>query len=169
VPDSITRFFVLGDARTGSNMLTQALNTNPAIRCFRKVFHFMHDYVDYGIDGFDPNVPADVEFRNNDPVRFLNERLYAGAPPGVQAVGFKYLYGHFWGFDALTDYLSEEHEIRVIHLTRRNMLRSLVSLHIAESSGRWLEDWGVAPRPSTWMTKAQLRRLPSDPHRQQAP
>lgn len=134
-------------------MLAQALNTNPAIRCFREVFHFMHDYVDYGIEGFDPNVPADVEFRNSDPVRFLNERLYAGAPSGVQAVGFKYLYGHFWGFDALTDHLSDAHEIRVIHLKRRNMLRSLVSLRIAESSGRWLEDWGVEPRPSTWATK----------------
>ncbi len=47
------RFVITGDARTGSNMLVHALNTNPAIRCFREIFHYWMNHVDYYVDGYD--------------------------------------------------------------------------------------------------------------------
>jgi hypothetical protein len=148
-----TKFVILGDARTGSNMLAQALNTHPDIVCFREVFHFMHDYVDFNVDGYDRDDPADFAMRAADPVRFLNERIF-GEHTGKKAVGFKYLYGHFWGFTGLIEHLAASREIHFIHLKRANMLRSLVSLRLAERSGRWIEDWGVAAKPMPFMPRA---------------
>jgi|CXWL01.1.fsa_nt_gi hypothetical protein len=152
--DDYTRFVILGDARTGSNMLAQALNTNPAVRCFRELFHFMHDYVDYFVEGFDPNVPEDVALRNADPVRFLQVRIFGAQPPGIKAVGFKFLYPHIWGFEQLFDHLAADKRLKVIHLKRRNWLRVFASVRLAESSGRWIEDWGLAAKPRPWYRKA---------------
>jgi hypothetical protein len=135
---------ITGDARTGSNMLAQALNTHPEIRCFREVFHRKMDYVDYFVDGYDPHNRLDVELRNTDPVRFLEARIFGEQPAEFKAVGFKYLYGHFWGQDPLTDHLRADTGLHVIHLKRRNMLRSLVSVRLAEMTNRWIEDWGLA-------------------------
>ncbi len=143
-----TRFIITGDARTGSNMLAQALNTNPAIRCFREIFNGQQDYVDYFVEGYDQADRADLDLRNSDPVRFLRTRIFNEHPEQYRAVGFKYLYGHFWGFDALTEHLQADPDLRVIHLKRRNMLRSLVSVQLAEATNKWIEDWGpTRPRP----------------------
>jgi hypothetical protein len=140
------RFIITGDARTGSNMLVGALNTNPTIRCFREVFHYWMDYIDYYVDGFDPHDREELELRQTDPVRFLQQRIFCHQPDQYMAVGFKYLYGHFWGFDRLTEHLKQDLELRVIHLKRRNWLRSLGSVRIAEASGRWLELEGTPER-----------------------
>lgn len=139
------RFVITGDARTGSNMLAQALNTNPAIRCFREIFNYWQEHVDYFVEGYDPNVAEDLALRQTDPVRFLQERIFNEHPPHIESVGFKYLYGHFWGFDALTEHLSADRELLVVHLKRRNLLRSFVSVRLAEETNRWIEDWGIQP------------------------
>lgn len=137
------RFMITGDARTGSNMLAQALNTNPSVRCFREIFNGRQQYVDYFVDGYDPTERADLNLRNSDPVRFLQTRIFSKHPTQFRAVGFKYLYGHFWGFDALTEYLRADPDLHVVHLKRRNMLRSLVSVQLAEATNKWIEDWGL--------------------------
>ena len=60
-------------------MVAQALNTNPQVRCFREIFHFMHDYVDYYVEGYDPKNREDFDLRARDPVRFLQERIFGRA------------------------------------------------------------------------------------------
>jgi hypothetical protein len=147
--EAYQRFIILGDARTGSNMVAGALNTHPQIRCFREIFHFMQEYVDYNVEGYDPYDAADFALRAADPVRFLRERIFCDQPEGIRAVGFKYLYPHFWGFDGLIPHLTADTNLFVIHLKRRNWLRVLVSVRLAEASGKWIEDWGIAhaPRP----------------------
>lgn len=177
---SYTRFIITGDARTGSNMLAQALNTNPGIRCFREIFNGMQDYVDYFVEGLDPANRSDLELRNSDPVRFLETRIFTDQPVQYTAVGFKYLYGHFWGFDAVTEYLRADRDLLVVHLKRRNMLRSLVSVQLAEATNKWIEDWGT-PRKRRLSVRAasavrhpartiqRLRRKPDNAGRLQKP
>jgi LPS sulfotransferase NodH len=140
-----TRFIILGDARTGSNLLANALNSHPQIVCFREIFHFAHeDLIDWDVTGFDPRDPEDIAMRAADPVRFMRARVFGQFAPDVRAVGFKYLYGHFWGFKGLSDALAGDMDLRVVHLLRRNLLRLFVSLRIAEETGRWLDP---APPP----------------------
>lgn len=133
-----TRFIILSDARTGSNLLQQALNSHPAIVCFREIFNLDPAYVDYDVDGWDPTSAADLELRGREPAAFLRERIFGEHPDGVQAVGFKFHYDHFWFHADLLAALTRDVELRVVHLRRVNQLRMLVSLKIVEQTGQWL-------------------------------
>jgi hypothetical protein len=151
------RFILLGDARTGSNLLQGALNSNPEVRCFREIFHNEHTTIDYAVAGFDGTDEADIALRAADPARFMRERIFGAYAEGVRAVGFKYLYGHFWGSDALTEAIAGDEAIRVVHLKRRNQLRRYVSLRMAEATGRWLDEAPVRP-PGVASLVERLRR-----------
>jgi LPS sulfotransferase NodH len=145
------RFMVLGDARSGSTVLVNALNSHPNVRCFREPFNWSVNFIDYGIEGWDPVLPSDAELRARDPVAFINQRLFCGHPLQYSAIGFKFLYMHFWGFPGLLEHLEQDSDLRVIHIVRDNSLRALVSLHIAESTGQWVDDGrqrSAAPRGS---------------------
>ncbi len=124
-------------------MLVQALNSSPEITCFGELFHpqlNLPGYIGYNVAGHDNFSVRDRALRDRDFEEFLRERVYCAHPEATQAVGFKLLYGHIWGFPGLLEALTEDTEIRVLHLRRRNLLRTLLSLKIAETTGVWLED-----------------------------
>ena len=143
----MTRFIVLGDARTGSNMLVDGLNSHPQIVCFREILNYLQDSVDYGVAGYDDHDPDWFAARKSDPARFLRERIFSGHAAGVRAAGFKLHYAHIWGFEPeyeglfqrVLDALTRDVDLRVVHLQRRNQLRSLLSLRLAQASGIWME------------------------------
>jgi hypothetical protein len=123
-------------------MLAQALNSSPHIICFREVFNFVHDFVQFDVEGYDNFNARDMALRSQDPIRFLEERVFGRHPDrvGVGAVGFKLHYGQSWGFPGLLERLTGDTAIRVIHLRRRNLLRMLVSLKLARATGVFMED-----------------------------
>lgn len=134
------RFMILSGPRTGSHMLAQALNSAPHIVCFREVFNGRLDFIQYQVDGYDDFSERDIALRKDDPVRFLHERIFCDHPEGVRAVGFKFHYGHQWDFPGILEALTGDAGLHVIRLERRNLLRMLVSLKLAESTGVWLQD-----------------------------
>ena len=120
-------------------MLVQALQSSPNIRCFRELFNWQQNFIDFQMGGYDNFSEQDRARRERDPIRFLQERIFCQHPEEIRAVGFKLLYPHVWGFPGLLKHLVEDTEIRVLHLQRRNSLRALVSLKIAQTTGVWLE------------------------------
>jgi hypothetical protein len=126
-----TRFIILSDARTGSNLLQQSLDAHPNIVCFREIFNLDPAYIDYEVDGWDGKLASDLALRAGDPVAFIRERVFGAHDERTQAVGFKFAYAHFWFHEKLLPALTEDEALRVVHLQRRNLLRSLVSLRIA--------------------------------------
>ena len=134
------RFMILSGPRTGSHMLAQALNSAPHIVCFREVFNGRLDFIQYQVDGYDDFSERDIALRKDDPVRFLRERIFCDHPEGVRAVGFKFHYGHQWDFPGILEALTGDAGLHVIRLERRNLLRMLVSLKLAETTGVWLQD-----------------------------
>jgi hypothetical protein len=167
------RFVVLGDARTGSYMLVQALDSHASVTCFGELFNWDVEYIDYNVPGYDRDSARDLALRNSDPTTFLRERIFCERGAGTQAVGFKLLYSHVWGgFPGLLEALAADRELRVVHLKRRNLLRRLVSTRLAQASGVWRMEAGTAPLPladpSTWRrglkdpagaARALLRRM----------
>ena len=120
-------------------MVAQALHSHPAIVCFREVFNGRLDNVNFGVEGYNDFSERDLASRQEDPVRFLNERIFRGWPPDVRAVGFKLHYTQHWDFPGIIEHLAQDRELRVIHLRRRNMLRSFVSMKIAAQTGAWVD------------------------------
>jgi DNA invertase Pin-like site-specific DNA recombinase len=134
---NVARFMILSGARTGSTVLAQALNSGPDIVCFRELFNLKRNEIDYSVDGYDEENAEDLALRERDPVRFLQERIFCRHPDKVGAVGFKFHYVHFWAYPDLWEALTEDTDLRVLHLRRRNLLRMLLSTKIAKSTGVW--------------------------------
>lgn len=112
-------FIVLGQMRTGSNLLRVALQSSPEIRMQNEIFN----------RGFRrPGASFET---------ILGEWLTA-APRVVRAVGCKVFYDHL--DDAEWSRLLAVPNLRVIHLRRRNRLRMFLSLTVAAKTGHWIED-----------------------------
>ena len=133
-----TRFIILSDARTGSNLLQQALNSHPAIVCFREIFNLDPDYIDYDVEDWNPRSAADVALRQRDIRAFLQQRIFGEHAAEVGAVGFKFHYEHFWFGEDLLPALTGDEGLKVIHLRRLNQFRMLVSLKLVEQTGEWM-------------------------------
>jgi LPS sulfotransferase NodH len=134
------RFIVLCDARTGSNLLIQALNSHPALRCFREIFDWRAQDVDFDVPGYDRNDAEAFALRASDPVAFLQRYIFRDHGTSIASVGFKYQYAAAWGFPGLMEHLIADDRLRVVHLQRRNTLRWYLSYKIAEATGRFTDD-----------------------------
>lgn len=121
-------------------MLVQALNSSPEITCFGEVFSPIGGVVEFFVEGYDNFSAEAMSLRSQDPIRFLEERIYCRHPEEVRAVGFKLAYGHFWSFPGLLERLIEDRELRVVDLRRHNLLRMLVSLKLAQATGVFMEE-----------------------------
>lgn len=160
------RFITLSGPRTGSNMLAQALNSSPKITCFREVFNRVGGFIQFDVEGYDNFSARAMSLRSRDPIRFLEEHIFCRHPEEVCAVGFKFHYRQFWGHSGLRERLLEDREIRVLHLRRRNLLRTLVSLKLARATGVFLDDTRRKVTPANllkaarhpWKAAARLRR-----------
>lgn len=153
------RFIILAQARTGSTMLVHALRSNPHIRCFGEVLNKAVPFVAFGVDGYDNSSAGDRALRDGDFRAFLRERIYCRHPEEIRAAGFKLLYGQFWDFRGLVEHLVEDTEIRVLYLQRRNILRILLSLKMAQTTGVWVKVGGSR------LTLANLRKASRHPQR----
>ena len=134
------RFVIVSGARTGSHMLAAALNSSPNILCFREVLNDTLDFIQYGVEGYDDFSEEDMALRSDDPLRFLDERIFCQHPKEIRAVGFKFHYGHVYCFPGIVERMAADTDLRVLHLRRRNMLQALVSLKFAEKTGIWLQE-----------------------------
>lgn len=113
----LTRFIILGRSRTGSSFLVSLLNSSPQIACEGETLRRIGDD------------------REDDRFRWV----YRDREPQVKAAGFKFFYYHpidrpgSPAWEMLRSWI----DIRVIHLKRRNIARSIVSREIALKEGFW--------------------------------
>jgi len=114
---NFVRFFVLTRSRTGSNLLLSYLDGHPNVFAEGEIFA--------RLKGADPLVRLKSSFGRQ--------------PRRIKAKGFKIFYYH--PLDAPADSLWNEltalQDIRVIHLTRENVLRTLLSRKIAGMKDAW--------------------------------
>ena len=119
------RFIVLARPRVGSNLLMSFLNSHPNIY----------------IEG---EIIRDLHGRNH---KNIIAKTFSKQPFFVQAKGCKIFYYHprdDESGDALDDLASMDN-LYILHLMRKNILRTLVSKKIGRMRGRWAEKthwWG---------------------------
>jgi LPS sulfotransferase NodH len=110
------RFAIIGNARTGSNYLLDGLKTSPAIRMYHEIFA-------------SHNRELGKDFEK------ILSTLYQYESQSTKVIGFKVFYNHLTEDE--WQKLVACKDLNVIHLTRRNRLRTVISLEIAFKTGRW--------------------------------
>lgn len=112
-----TRFLVLTRSRTGSSMLMSFLRSHPQVEVYGEYFS--------RLDG--------------KPYQDMLAAVFSPHPRQIKAVGFKIFYNQ--PFDdpnsGLWQALAGLKNLRLIHLTRLNFLRTYVSRKIAEQQDVW--------------------------------
>ena len=76
------RFIILSTARSGSNLLISLIKNHPNIKIYGELFN---------LNSLEPNLQKDVL---NDPIDYLNHKLYRRQPFWIKSVGFKIFYYH---------------------------------------------------------------------------
>lgn len=111
------KFIILARSRTGSNLLISYLNNHPSIIAETEIFR---------------------DLQGEKPEQMLSN-LFRPYPSRIKAVGFKIFYYHPLHTDgtALWNELISMKNLHVIHLKRKNILRTLISRKIADQKDKW--------------------------------
>lgn len=110
------RFAIVGNARTGSNYLLDGLKSSPSIRMYHEIFSSQYRQV--GKD-FDKTLSTVYQYEGK----------------AIKLVGFKVFYNHLT-HEEWQKFVSCQ-DMKIIHLTRQNRLRTVISLEIAFKTGQW--------------------------------
>lgn len=138
VTTDYTRFICVGNPRTGSTLLMRSLNNHSRIigygEIVKDIDRYPGHYHEFG--------HGEALFRR-DPVHFLETKVFGGYPPAVAAVGFKVFYHHAprdtaWG-KAVWDYLLGQPDLKILHLKRRNLLKTFLSRKQAGITGEYIK------------------------------
>lgn len=112
------KFIVLTRSRTGSNMLVSMLNSHPSICAKGEIF---------------------VQLKGRSVEEVLSS-VYSKYPRSIKAVGFKIFYYHpvdDQKSNLVWNELMKIEDLYVIHLKRKNILRSELSREIARATNVW--------------------------------
>lgn len=112
-----TKFIILAHARTGSNYLMSGLQQLPCIRLEEEIF-------------------ASHERKIGENYEKIIEEVFRPVEKGITHVGFKLFYYHVTQQEL--DSLLTIKGLKVLHLTRGNKLRTIVSLDKARQSNQWI-------------------------------
>lgn len=139
------RFVLLGGPRTGSNYVLTLLASHPNIRMLGELFHNRSLVFDFKNHPLHAGI---VHCRNTNPLNFIKQLVFPPLPESIEASGFKLFYEHIEEvMKALPFYLRQEPQFRVIHLKRRNALRSYYSLQRALCDRNWRSTDTNPPAP----------------------
>lgn len=137
-----TRFIILGRSRTGSNYLRGLLNSHPAVWTLGEIFR-NEDVIDFDHPDFVLNSQI-LSLYQSEPEKFLESIVFRKVPAEIQALGFKLFYYHArdGSFSRLWRALEQQTHIHILHIKRRNILRTHVSRENAQKTGIWVNTSG---------------------------
>ena len=137
MPTTANGFVILGTQRTGTTLIRTCLSSHPDVHCVGEAFELgRRPYKqEDGYWYFRRQSPAHriaALFRPRQSVAQYLHELYSDTSHA--AVGFKLMYSHLQARPYLWSQL-ESLDLRVLHVTRRNVLKTLISRRSAASSG----------------------------------
>lgn len=154
------KFVLLGHRRSGSTLLLCGLAGNRNIYMFGELFNEHEDDRRKAFASGLRNcsvaerrgMSADGFYRDGqDGAQFLRDSVFYEHYWEPVAVGFKLFYHQARQTDGARRawaHLIAHKDIRVVHLVRRNMLESMLSLRIAIQTNRWASLAGEDPAPA---------------------
>lgn len=131
----MVEFVVLSTQRSGSSFFVTSLSSHPQLQCYRELFLSKNRgaiaYRAYRT-AFLGRRLAHL-FRRKQLIDSYLTNLYT-ATNGVDAVGFKFMYGQAHKLPEVVAWL-KEHDVKVIHFIRANFLKTIVSRRVAYARG----------------------------------
>ena len=112
-----SRFAIVGNARTGSNFLLDGIISSGSVYMYHEIFA-------------DHNRTIGKDFDK------IIAKLYSKKERHINQVGVKIFYYHL-SDDEWEKFLKHD-EIKIIHLIRKNRLRTVISLEIALKTNEWV-------------------------------
>ena len=134
-----SKFIVIGRSRTGSNFLRGLLNSHSEIIAFGEIFR---DYNRIGWDLWpESGCRASLDLFQNEPIRFIEEKVFRKYPVKISAVGFKIFYYHAQNnsWKCIWNYLKGYRDLKIIHITRENVLKTYLSWKRANQTNQWIK------------------------------
>jgi hypothetical protein len=154
------KFILLGHRRCGSTLLFCDLVRHPNVYMFGEIFNESGEErrssFASGLRACTVaprrGIDASKYYRDGqDGAKFLRDLVFFERYWRPVASGFKLFYHQARDTESARkawDYLISDKDVRVIHLVRRNMLESMLSLHIAVQTNEWARFKGDAPAPN---------------------
>lgn len=137
------KFVIVSHGRSGSTYFRSLLNSHPAIRCYGELFNPVPKKTFFHPEHFPLNIretPAYLEnLRRTKSVDFLSDYIWRKYPSGRKAIGFKLFYYHAkeGPWSNLWEFIYNDPTIRIIHLHRKNRLKTFLSLEMAKKYDKW--------------------------------
>ena len=121
-------FIIYASARTGSNVLVSLLKSHPNIHVYGEIY---------------------AKFRGSTTEGIWKRMVSSHKPKKIKLVGFKIFYNHprHDGNMEIWEKLQGRKDIKVIHLTREDKLRTFLSRKIATQTDEWKNLNGKADIP----------------------
>lgn len=132
-----TKFIVLAHERSGSSLVIRTLRKHPQIISFGEVLNKARP--GFRIEGYDDFSLKLFALRNKYPIDFLERYIFPGYQEDIKAVGFK-LFPHHIDHDrfrCVWHWLDQNRDVKIIFLTRQNLLATYTSLSIAREDKRF--------------------------------
>ncbi len=132
------KFIILGRSRTGSNFLRGLLASRGGVTVLGEIFKNPAK-IEWGTKGFPVGFGAGHRYQR-DPIGFLERDVFRPLPGSVEALGFKLFYYHAAepGRKQVWDHLRQRKDVRIIHLMRRNILKTHLSRQRAGRNDEWV-------------------------------
>lgn len=132
------KFVVLSTQRSGSTYIASLLQSHPSAVCYNEIFHPEKCHYNYPFFP-EENNPEMLFIRDADPVEFLRQYVFRKYLTPFSAVGFKLHYSQAIDkrFVAMWTHLLRDKEICFIHVSRANLLKTLISLKMAQLTNVW--------------------------------
>ena len=137
-----TPFIILARSRTGSNFLRGLLNAHPQIIVFGEIFQ-NDQQIGWAYPGHSQS-RHNLALFHQQPVNFLDRKVFRNFPMQTKAVGFKifYYHAHSSNWQPVWPYLQQQPNLRVIHIKRRNLLKTYLSKKKADLTDVWVHTNG---------------------------
>lgn len=142
----IRPFVLLSAERTGSNLLTELLQSHPNVQSAGELFN--PGQIEAGVLDMPlvdaAELPAMLELRRRDPAALHADFLQRACNVGCHAAGFKLMYYHAAVDNRVVDHLLGLRDLHVVHLVREDRLARWISMMHAVQSGSWWAPIGAA-------------------------
>jgi len=128
------KFILLTYRRFGSNYFLDLLRSHPEIVAFSGIFE--KDRIAFIYNNYPEfRCKEAIKYRNKYPIPFLNKIIFGNYSDRINAVGFKLTFDN--NTPEIFNYISENKNIKIIKLYRKNYLEAYLSNLIAENSNVW--------------------------------